>query len=269
MWASPSASGRRRASGYVVHMTHRYTDNDKLPATDESGSRVMNKPDSTLKRSHAQPPRVPWVKTPKQTRSAETAERLLEASMKILSERGLDGFTISEVCKAADRPSSSLYHLFTDKDTIIRATLERLTEELSLTAAAGLKGEEWESVPLVDILDGYIRWNLRMNRRYAGILEAQRVFAVKHPEEHRRMQGRLKNNTTLLLDLMRPHYSEIGHEDPESACRMVIDTLRAAISRRMALSSPSSNRGRSKKSDDEFASELLRMMSAYLRLRQD
>ena len=84
-----------------------------------------------------------WVREPQQDRSARTRAQLLDATETILDKEGIDGLTITKVAKEAGCSVGSLYHHFQDKQTIVYAVLDRLTDEVLLTAEEGLELSRW------------------------------------------------------------------------------------------------------------------------------
>lgn len=62
---------------------------------------------------------------PKQARSAQTLERILDACEDLLRERSFDELTLLDICAAADVSSSSVYARFRGKDAILGAVQDR------------------------------------------------------------------------------------------------------------------------------------------------
>jgi AcrR family transcriptional regulator len=64
-------------------------------------------------------------KTPRQARSRQTVDVILEAAACILAERGLDGFTTNHIADRAGVNISSLYQYFPNKLAILEALQTR------------------------------------------------------------------------------------------------------------------------------------------------
>lgn len=75
-------------------------------------------------------PPVPKRRVPTQLRSRERVERILDASSRIVVERGVDALTTRAVSELAKVPVASIYQYFADKDAILLALVERDTEEM-------------------------------------------------------------------------------------------------------------------------------------------
>lgn len=61
------------------------------------------------------------VETPRDRRRARTREAILAVGRTLLLERGVDGFTLREVARAADYSPSALYRHFRNKDELVAA----------------------------------------------------------------------------------------------------------------------------------------------------
>lgn len=70
-------------------------------------------------------------KKPQQERSRQMVEALIEATAKVIAQRGLDGTTTPMIAEAAGVSVGSLYQYFTDKEALIAALLEKLVGDLT------------------------------------------------------------------------------------------------------------------------------------------
>ncbi len=70
-------------------------------------------------------------KSPKQRRSRELVERLLEATAATLAERGLDDTTTNHIAERAGVSIGSLYQYFPDKESLLEALMERVGEQVT------------------------------------------------------------------------------------------------------------------------------------------
>ncbi|MBA54561.1 MAG: TetR family transcriptional regulator [Pseudomonadales bacterium] len=70
-------------------------------------------------------------KIPKQKRSREMVERLLEATAATLAERGLEDTTTNHIADTAGVSIGSLYQYFPDKEALLDALMERISDKIS------------------------------------------------------------------------------------------------------------------------------------------
>ena len=77
-------------------------------------------------------------RVPTQLRSRKRVERILDASSRIVVERGVDALTTRAVSDLAEVPVASIYQYFADKDAILLALVQRDTEEMDEQVRADL-----------------------------------------------------------------------------------------------------------------------------------
>ena len=79
--------------------------------------------------------RMSAVRPPKQRRSRESYERVLDAAHALLEENGFEGFTAQEVAVRSGVSIGAIYERFGSKETLLRAVHERLMESMSEAGA--------------------------------------------------------------------------------------------------------------------------------------
>lgn len=72
-------------------------------------------------------------KQPRQKRSRQMVESLVDATAAVLAERGLDHTTTNHIAEAAGVSVGSLYQYFPDKDALVEALLERMIRDVTRT----------------------------------------------------------------------------------------------------------------------------------------
>lgn len=65
------------------------------------------------------------MRTPVQSRSASSADRMVDATLTLLDEGGTPAVTVAAVARAAGSSNGSLYHRFGDRHGLLRAAQER------------------------------------------------------------------------------------------------------------------------------------------------
>jgi AcrR family transcriptional regulator len=76
------------------------------------------------------------VRPPKQRRSRESYERVLDAAHALLEENGFDGFTAQEVAARSGVSIGAIYERFGNKESLLRAVHERLMDSMSAAGEA-------------------------------------------------------------------------------------------------------------------------------------
>ena len=75
------------------------------------------------------------VRPPKQRRSRESYERVLDAAHTLLEENGFEGFTVQEVAARSGVSIGAIYERFGNKESLLRAVHARLMESMSEAGA--------------------------------------------------------------------------------------------------------------------------------------
>jgi len=122
----------------------------------------------------------------------ETRRRILDATRRLLSERGVDGVTVQAICDAASIQPGSFYHQFDTKD---EAVLAVVTEAI---AALDERTDPDTDTPksLVEAYVGFVEHNPDLARVYVTLVVARGITdtdtgrrAVSH---HRSRLARLR-----------------------------------------------------------------------------
>jgi AcrR family transcriptional regulator len=209
-----------------------------------------------------------WIREPQQDRSAQTRAQLLDATEQILAKEGLDGLTIAAVASEAGCSVGSLYHHFQDKQTIIYAVLDRLADEAALTAEQGLDLARWEGVSFLGVLEGYLRYAIKGNRKLPGLIQAQQTLALQDPHVESRLHASSQRTRELIMGLLRPRFGEINHQDPNLAASFILSMFRAALMQRSTSYLPGARALAPRQSDESFIREMIRMAAGYLGIEQ-
>src|SRR5262245_23084065 len=73
-------------------------------------------------------------------RRRETRRRLLNAALKLMAERGVDGVAVNEITEEADVGFGSFYNHFSSKEAIHDALTQEVFEEFALALDRALAG---------------------------------------------------------------------------------------------------------------------------------
>lgn len=203
-----------------------------------------------------------WVRPPRQARSQETLERLLDAAEQLVAEKGFADATIAELVRRAGSSVGAFYARFRDKDGLLYALYERYLEQAVATADAALDPGRWEGAPIPEILRAVVPFLVAVHRERQGLI---RAFVLRNhvDPEFRARQERLSHHVNVSLSrLLLARAGEIRHPDPARAAAfglaMVVSSIENVVlfgelrSRVLTLS------------DDELAAELSRAFLAYL-----
>lgn len=202
-------------------------------------------------------------RAPKQGRSRQSFERIIEATIALCRERPYDQITLAEICQRAGVSTGALYGRVTGKDELLRAVqaqfLDRLGEQFSDESAriAGQARGLAEVVPaVVASLGKLLKENASVLRSFMLQSAADEMIATT---------GRKAafDNHAKFSRLLHACRAEILHPDPERAIEAAMLLIYAAQARFLGLDSVG---GRGEGSSwDDLLEDLGDMMLAYLR----
>lgn len=203
-----------------------------------------------------------WVRPPRQARSQETLERLLDAAEQLVAEKGFADATIAELVRRAESSVGAFYARFRDKDGLLYALYDRYFEQAVATADAALDPERWEGASISEILHAVVPFLVKVHRERLGLIRAFVLRNHVDPEFCARQERLSHYVSGRLSSLLLARAAEIRHPDPARAAAfglaMAVSTIENAVlfgelrSRVLTLS------------DDELAAELIRAFLAYL-----
>src|SRR4051812_25812680 len=92
-----------------------------------------------------------WVRTPRQARSKDTLERLLDSALELLEEGSFAEASVQKITARAKSSVGAFYARFSDKDALLQHVHQRYADEAIATADKALLPERFLGVPLADI----------------------------------------------------------------------------------------------------------------------
>ena len=172
----------------------------------------------------------PTVRPPKQRRSRESFERVLDAARQLLEENGFDGFTVQEVAARANVSVGAIYERFGNKETLLHTVHARLME----TIAQFVDGQQ-APVPadvgeLIDTLVGRVAATMSAHhailRAFMHLAALDAVIAERGSLEIIALSRRFKA-------ALRPHAAEFRHSDPEIALDLAFRITYSTLARQV------------------------------------
>lgn len=172
---------------------------------------------------------------PRQARSRQSLQRMLEAAEAVLAKHGLEGATLPRIARRAGISPALVYRRFKDKDALMRAVFQRLTERSSTATEAAFDPEAVRPIGIVQFSRNMIEGMIRGYRAGAGLSRA----AVEYSQQHwkvdfiRKARASEEKSFQQMVDTFLIWRDQIRHPDPERAIRfaflMVAIALRELI----------------------------------------
>jgi AcrR family transcriptional regulator len=205
----------------------------------------------------------PLIRPPQQRRSQESLERLLDAGLQVLKERGVDGFTLQEVSRRAGVSIGSIYARVPGREALILAIYERVMDW-----TAEQEAEQRELANTLQGSDPRERVQTMVMAEVTAMLshaEKMSVFmheARRFPEILERGAAKSQATGDAFKDGILGLREHIKHPNPELAVdiawRMIYSTVARRITHGPVFES------RRSVSEKQLNTELARAISDYL-----
>lgn len=167
-------------------------------------------------------------KQPRQARSIETRQRVLDAAAHVFSTHGYAAGTTNRIAATADMSIGSLYQYFPNKDAILSALtdahLDAGTALLAQRASAGLPAG------LADTLRLFIRATIDNHRDNPALHRVLFEEAPRSPTLLARLREAEQRAVAVAAELLRTH-PEMTAADPVLAARITVATIESLVHR--------------------------------------
>lgn len=205
---------------------------------------------------------VQWVRPPRQSRSQESLERILDAAEAEVSERGFEQATVADIVRRAKSSVGSFYARFGEKDALLLCLHDRFNAEAVATTDTVLDPARWGRTPVGQILSTTIPFLVDVYRQRGGLMRAFILRATADPEFARRCTPLSQHLTQKLTDLLLLRSDEIVHPDPRQACEVGLQAVLSTLDMATLFDGVGWS-GRSLH-DADLPDELTRLFAGYL-----
>lgn len=201
-------------------------------------------------------------KPPRQRRSRESLERILDAAESLIRERGFDSMTIADVVQRSGSSVGSLYGRFDNKIGLLQAVQLRYHARVQNAIFAAFSGDHPRDESLEDAVGRIVgvlcRHVLNEPELFrAFVLEA--VFDARVRAQGERTNAQRRNK---FVDVLLTHRDEIRHRDPEQAARWSYSACMALLRERITFGEGAELSGGF--SDEALVTEMTCMVRNYL-----
>jgi len=201
---------------------------------------------------------------PRQERSRKTLDLLLQATLRVLDNEGLEACTIPRVAADAGVSPATIYRRFADKDALLRAAFLHVIET-NTPNQAGLEKELLRPT-LQETAERIVTGLLRQYRTHPHLHRARAQFLeTQTPTEFpAQVFTLIAANLQSLAAVLLHHRDRIRHPDPQRAATFAILTATSSIE--VIVSGPKSLwQTTLPLSDKQLTAELARALVGYLR----
>ena len=206
------------------------------------------------------------ARAPRQARSRATHDRILDAAEAIVAGRGFEGAGVALVVRRAGCSVGAFYSHFRDKQGLLVGLYDRFAAEASARIDASLDPARWSGEPLPRCLHGLVRTLVELHRQRRGLARAFAVEGQRDPAFQARRDGLFHDAGRRLAGFVRGRSSEIGHHHPDRAVAFGLAVIWSTVESAVLFDRLRS--GGLAPTDDDLAAELVRLLMAYLGVRE-
>jgi AcrR family transcriptional regulator len=184
------------------------------------------------------------VRPPKQQRSREAWNRVLDAGVAILEDGGYDAFTIAAVCERASVAPTAIYARTTSKDALFLAVYEHGIADMRAEQEVFGNDDRWAGLSPVELVRSAVAEMVGISLRHQRFLGAIVLISAAHQEVARRGSRYAQDLADGFTRVVLRAGDAVTHADPEAAVRACFGTvfattiIRVAYGPAFATSSP-------------------------------
>ncbi|MFH1834132.1 MAG: helix-turn-helix domain-containing protein [bacterium] len=168
------------------------------------------------------------VKTPCQSRSRDSLERILKTAENLIRTKGFEALTVAEVVRRSRTSTGTLYARFADKTALLHAVQERVHGREEAQMRDRVSKVDWSALSLEDTVQELVDIKRAVTKGNERLLEAFVVHGATDPTVRRRGYRYKATVENLEVEVLMRHAAQIGHSDPESAARVASRLWQAA-----------------------------------------
>jgi AcrR family transcriptional regulator len=207
-------------------------------------------------------PELESVARPKQARSEQTLQRILDAAEGLIEEKGLADASIPEIVRRAGSSVGGFYARFRDKDELLRALEERFFVQLSERLERLLEPARSARARLGDLVRPFVEELVRVTHRRAPLIAAFIHRAIHDPALREGSLRFRRSVTTRLSGFLLARRGEIHHPEPEVAIDLAVQLAFGLMIQRVVFGEIRA--GGRHLSDTKLVDELVHGVLGYL-----
>lgn len=163
------------------------------------------------------PEPLQWIRPPRQVRTQESLERLLDAAEELLQDKRFEDVHVSEIARRAETSVAAFYRRFKDKDALLHALHERLCEEAFATAEDALAPARWAGASIREILGSVVPFLIDAMKSRGALDRAVYQRGLSDEAMRERSNRLIRYVMEGLSDLMLARDAQITHPEPANA----------------------------------------------------
>jgi AcrR family transcriptional regulator len=201
---------------------------------------------------------------PRQARSRDTLQSLLDATERLLERHHFEDISIHQILAASGVSIGSFYARFHRKDDLLPHLYQNYSDDLRARMARDTDPARWAGLSLGQLIHALVAQAVRAYRERRGLLRAVALLARSRPRAvaHSALRER-DDQYRAAAALLLARRAEIRHPTPELAVQFGILFVLAAC-RDKILFADAPHPASVDLTDQQLATELARALHAYL-----
>jgi AcrR family transcriptional regulator len=208
------------------------------------------------------PPDLHWIRPPRQLRTHQSLERVLDVAEAMLRDKDFDDIHVSEIANRAETSVAAFYRRFKDKEALLHALHARWCEEAYATADDALARERWEGAGVAEILFAIFPFLIETLHSNESLDRAIYQRSITDQQMRERSVKLSRYVVDELSSLLLERDDEIHHPDPGTAVAFALIQALALLVHHYTVGIR--NLGPAPMSDELVTRELVTSCLAYL-----
>jgi len=201
------------------------------------------------------------LRPPRQVRSRESQERVLDAFAAMLEKQSFESITMADLARRAGVAVTSIYARFADKRALVLALHERHYAETAQRMDTLLDPRRWEGASLETMAGTIVSRIVGHMLPRARLLRA--ALLVADPDLETRAAELMRRGSDRLAALLRQRLRHLPQRERDRTVDFAMRAVLAVVQQRLLF--PTAEPGRYRLSDAELTRRLGRLFLTMLR----
>jgi AcrR family transcriptional regulator len=203
-----------------------------------------------------------FVRAPKQERSRRSLDRVIEAAVVLLVERGSDAFTLAEVAARSGVSIGSIYARVGSKDDLLRAAQARELARMGVETRRAFDAPAPDGESLPGAVARAVRATADLLESNAAVLTPFMLLANSDPVIAEAGRAGYRELADGFREVLLVREADIRHPDPRHAADWSCAVVYAVLARRLGLGGDLAAAGEGDR--EQVLADLAAMVSAFL-----
>lgn len=168
---------------------------------------------------------------PKQSRSIEMKEKILDSAFQLFCEKGYYKTTTNEIAQRAEVSIGSLYSYFKDKDTVFFEILDRYHDKYDMSKNETINNPELLKTDLRSFLHTLITTIIKVHEESKDLNRELNILSYNNTKIAEILEKQRKETLKVTVDYFMRFKDDIKTDDIEATAIVTFDLLSATVDR--------------------------------------